>query len=82
MMTVDMSDYVYKCSQGESFDSVALQVYGDEMYAAELMNANPEKSGLTVFEGGEYLYLPVIEVIEEEDAVINTSNQATAPWRE
>ena len=33
-----LSGQGYRCSAGETFDSVALNVYGDEKYACELLN--------------------------------------------
>ena len=36
-----MSGYEYHCAGGETFDSAALEIYGDEKYAAELLCANP-----------------------------------------
>ena len=74
-----LSGYTYQCSAGESFDSVALAVYDDEKYAAELMNANPDLVHLMVFAGGELLFLPVIEIPEEEDETEYASS--TAPWK-
>lgn len=71
---MEMSGYGYVCAAGESFDSVARKLFGDEKYAAELLNANPEEDGKLVFSGGEVLRLPVIDAEEEE-------NTATAPWR-
>ena len=38
---VELSGYVYRCSAGETFDMVALNIYDHEKYAADLMNANP-----------------------------------------
>lgn len=73
-----MSGYSYHVSAGETFDSVALQVYGDEKYAAELLSANVEHCGKLVFTGGEKLRLPVIEVETEDDGQIIGS----APWKE
>lgn len=71
---MEMSGYGYVCAAGESFDGVARKLFGDEKYAAELLNANPEEDGKLVFSGGEVLRLPVIDAEEEE-------NTATAPWR-
>ena len=69
----------YRASAGESFDLVALLVYGDEKYAAELMNANPDYCGLVVFAGGETLVLPELQIPAHNDeaALANT----IAPWR-
>ena len=40
---MEMSRDGYRCSAGESFDKVAMDLYGDEIYAAELLCANPER---------------------------------------
>lgn len=77
---MELSGLGYKCSHGETFDSVAINVYGDEKYAAEIMCANPEQCGKTVFDGGEDLYLPAIDMPTEED--VDMPMQETAPWRE
>ena len=73
-----MSDYVYPCSAGETFDSVALAVYKDEKYAAELLCANPELCGKILFTGGETLLLPALMIAEEGEE----SLPQTAPWRQ
>lgn len=69
----------YRCAANESFDSVALKVYGHEKYAPDLMNANPEMCGKTVFDGGEFLLLPSIDIPtrSRERALANT----IAPWK-
>ena len=75
-----LSGEVYKCSAGESFDSVSLEVYGDEVYAADLLSANPALCLRPVFIGGEVLSLPVVEIPESESE--NTYMPAKAPWKE
>ena len=50
-----LSGQGYRCSAGETFDSVALAVYGDEKYACEILNANPALCTIPVFRGGEIL---------------------------
>ena len=78
---MENSGYVYLCSAGETFDSVALTMYEDEKYAAELLCANPEESHKAVFEGGEVLRLPEIEIpIINNDEVSVTAGKA--PWKE
>ena len=62
-----LSGQVYTCSAGETWDSAALTVYGDEKYACELLNANPSLCHIPVFQGSETLQLPVVEVVEDED---------------
>ena len=58
------SGFDYPCSAGETFDSVALSIYGDEKYAAALLCMNPDLATTPVFIGGELLKLPVVEVPE------------------
>lgn len=60
---------------GESFDSVALEYYGDEFMADKLMQLknNSKYAKLIVFEGGEKLTIPVYDDIE--------STETLAPWR-
>lgn len=74
-----LSDTQYSCAAGETFDSVALVVFGDEKYAADILNANPALCLLTVFSGGELLDLPVVDLPEEEDEEYMPQ---TAPWKE
>lgn len=71
------SGQTYRCAAGESWDTIALAVYGDERYAAELIAANPRISGRTVMQGGEALSLPVVSA--RETAAGYTQS---APWRE
>lgn len=78
-----LSEMQYQCVAGETFDSVALVVYGDEKYACEILSANPELCTKTIFTGGELLELPVVEIPDddgdEEEEVIMPE---TAPWKE
>lgn len=73
-----LSGYVYVCSAGETFDSVALSVYGDEQYAADLLCANPDKDAIWMFEGGEILKLPKVEATENDGEIQAVT---TAPWK-
>ena len=73
------SGYEYHCAAGESWDSVALELYGDEKYAAELLNANPALCHKVIFEGGEVLYMPIVEQASEEET---TYTPANAPWKD
>ncbi|MGN0996011.1 MAG: tail protein X [Candidatus Ventricola sp.] len=70
---MEMSGQSYLCSDGETFDSVALLLYGDEKYAAELMCANPALVRRHVLRGGDVLYIPIVEAGEAAGA---------APWKE
>lgn len=68
----------YTCSAGETFDIVAMNVYGDEKYAAELLCANPTLSLIPVFTGGEIVELPEIDIPTEETEELAL---AKAPWK-
>ena len=59
---------------------MALDVYGDEKYGADILCANPEHSGRAVFIGGERLRLPEIAIPEETYGVKIASDKA--PWKE
>ncbi len=68
---------VYYASAGETFDSIAGVVYGDEDYAHELYAANPLLVDKSVFTGGEIVFVPVIPVTTRGDEGRAAS---TAPW--
>lgn len=72
------SGYVYQCSAGETFDSVALDIFGDERHACELLGANPGMSNISVFSGGETLLVPAV-ITSDADERNTPSN---APWKE
>ena len=72
---IQMSGLEYHCASGESFDSVARVVYGDEKFAAELLCSNPEQGLKLRFDGGETLLLPAI------DTSLAAAGPETAPWR-
>lgn len=76
-----LSGYGYVCSAGETFDSVAREIWGDERYAADLLCANPEYAHQTIFYGNETLYIPSIE-IPEDDSDGMEAEPIKAPWKE
>ena len=74
---MEMTGYQYNASGGETFDTVALELYGDEKYAADLMCANPELATRAFFVGGEAIRIPEVDLpVEGEE-----SQPVTAPWR-
>lgn len=77
-----MSGMQYQCVAGETFDSVALVVYGDEKYSSEILCANPTLCMIPIFTGGELLDLPVVDIPDEEDADDTVFLPASAPWKE
>lgn len=81
---MQLSGFVYRCSGGETFDSIAFDIWGDEKYAADLLCANPEYCARQVFLGGEELHVPVVEISDEEEVDDGeiVAEPTTAPWRE
>ena len=75
-----LSGQTYRCSAGETFDSIALSVYGDEIYAVELLNANPSLCCQAVFTGGEILRLPTVKTPESSND--SPYMPEKAPWKE
>lgn len=76
---MELTGYIYTCSAGETFDAIARILFGHENYAADLMAANPEMSTTILFTGGEKLYIPSVEIPDEDDT---DAMPAAAPWRE
>lgn len=70
---IPLTGMVYICSAGETFDAIALNVYGDEVYASELLSANPKYVNVLAFAGGEELDLPQIDMVPDS---------SSAPWRQ
>lgn len=77
---MELSGLTYQCTAGETFDLVALILYGDEKYAGELMIANPALCTRAVFSGGEALLVPVVEV--PEDGRDSEFAPVQAPWKD
>lgn len=66
---------IYTPAAGESWDWVALALYGHERYTHYLLTANPEYVDRAVFDGTEALVIPEIGEIEDG------STAPAAPWR-
>ena len=56
---------IYTTALGDTFDSIAFLLYGDEKYMKELIEANWDKADTLVFESGVQIFAP--DVYEEED---------------
>lgn len=79
---MELSDEVWVASAGETFDVIALNVYGSEIYAADIMCANPAMCGKMTFTGGEIIRLPVVYVDDEAAEEDEKFGEANAPWKE
>ncbi len=65
----------YTTSANETFDMVALNVYGDCAYAYKLIAANPMYCHKLRFDGGEVLTVP--ELTDED-----TATATLPPWKQ
>ena len=63
----------YTARQGDCFDLLAGQAYGQEAMAGAIVAANPDYADVTAFEGGELLRIPVVDTVETPDTL--------PPWR-
>ena len=61
----------YTARQGQTWDEIALEVYGDEVYADFLMQNNYELLDVLIFSAGDTLNTP--DLIEEVEG-------DTPPW--
>ncbi|AIQ20727.1 tail protein [Paenibacillus sp. FSL H7-0357] len=63
---------IYRTVQGDTWDSVAFQVYGDEQLMTMLMNANPNHAATVIFSRNIAINVP--------DKPVITSDMLP-PWR-
>ena len=73
-----MNDKIYIASAGESVDSIALKLYGDERYAKDILISNPQISGRMMLTGGERLLIPEMQNTSDREGKTISS----APWKE
>jgi hypothetical protein len=64
---------LYTALAGEAWDIIALKLWGTEKLCHILMEANPHLLDKAIFEGGEKLVIPEIDINLET---------SPAPWRE
>lgn len=63
----------HKAVKGETPDLLALKYYKDEFMASYILETNTRYQDLLVYEGGEILYIPVFDTLEDDTTL--------APWR-
>lgn len=73
-----MNDKIYIASAGESVDSIALKLYGDERYAKDILISNPQIAGRMILTGGERLLIPEMQNTSDREGKTISS----APWKE
>lgn len=62
-----MGGCIYKTKQGDMWDYIAWQIYGDEDYVSVLYRANPKYLDMYLFDDGCEIYCPEIVAEDEED---------------
>lgn len=80
MRMAQMSGFVWTASAGETFDMIALAVYGNEKYACDLMGANPKWARTARFEGGEEIAIPVVFGAKQRKRVDGRAVEGVSGW--
>lgn len=67
---------VYRTISGQTWDQIALELYGDEHYCDRIMDENPDKLDYLIFPAGVELKLP------EDESFLNEPLSSNYPeWR-
>lgn len=62
-----------KTVQGDTFDALALEFYGEEKLASRIIQANPDYCDTLIFEAGIELVIPEVSTV--------TLPESLPPWR-
>lgn len=62
----------YTTQSNDTFDSLALQIYDDEMQAYRIVECNPDYAGVLMFGAGVELKIPIYDMVK--------SSQTLPPW--
>ena len=72
----NFTSYVeYETQDGDTWDQLALDMYGEEYMSDAIREANPDCAGIIVFGAGTVLRLPVFDEEPEEE------DEGLPPWR-
>ena len=63
----------YITRKGDTFDALALEMYGDETVAHYIIDFNPDYADVLIFDANVVLRLPIVEDVETPDTL--------PPWR-
>lgn len=63
----------YTTREGDTFDALALDMYGEETLAHYIIEFNPDYADVLIFEANVKLRLPIVENVEKPDTL--------PPWR-
>lgn len=66
----------YITTSGQTWDQIALDLYGNEYYCQYIIDANPDKVDYLIFPAGIELKLP-----EDENFLNNRLSDAYPEWR-
>jgi len=71
---VDIVRYIeHICIRDDTFDALALKYYNEETLSNYIIEANPDYTGCVMFEGGERLQIPVLDMTVLPDSL--------PPWK-
>ena len=63
----------YQTRDGDTFDALALEMYGEETLAHYIIEFNPDYADVLIFDANVALRLPIVEDVELPDTL--------PPWR-
>lgn len=63
----------YTTREGDTFDALALEMYGEETLAHYIIEFNPDYADVLIFDANVALRLPIVEDVEMPDTL--------PPWR-
>ena len=63
----------YTTREGDTFDALALEMYGEETLAHYIIEFNPDFADVLIFDANVALRLPIVEDVETPDTL--------PPWR-
>lgn len=63
----------YTTREGDTFDALALEMYGEETLAHYIIEFNPDYADVLIFDANVALLLPIVEDVETPDTL--------PPWR-
>lgn len=63
----------YTTREGDTFDALALEMYGEETLAHYIIEFNPDYADVLIFDANVLLLLPIVEDAETPDTL--------PPWR-
>lgn len=64
----------YTTREGDTFDALALEMYGAETLAHYIIEFNPDYADVLIFDANMPLRLPIVEEVETPDTL--------PPWRQ